>query len=160
MKLLATIAVVFAASISAAIADVPIPEPRPWTIAKTQAEQCMALNIYHEARHMSYKSQVAVGLVTLNRLKSDKFPDTICEVVTQKKQFSWFWDSKPDKPNEIDAWITAQLIALAILDKTSAIIDFTYGSQYYHADWMENYPRWSRKFVKVAHYEEHIFYKE
>ena len=45
--------------------------------------QCMALNIYHEARSDSALGQEAVGMVTMNRVYSDKYPDTICDVVYQ-----------------------------------------------------------------------------
>ena len=63
--------------------------------------RCMALNIYHEARSDSTLGQEAVGMVTMNRVYSDKYPDTICDVVYQshlnskgapirnKCQFSW-----------------------------------------------------------------------
>lgn len=49
---------------------------------------CMTRAIYHEARGETYKGQVAVGWVILNRLKSDLFPKKICDVVYQPKQFT------------------------------------------------------------------------
>ena len=55
---------------------------------------CLAENIYHEARTEGTKGQQAVALVTMNRLNNDKFPKKICEVVKQKTngtcQFSWY----------------------------------------------------------------------
>ena len=59
---------------------------------------CLAKGIYYEARGESTKGKEAVGLVIVNRTKNDKYPDTICGVVTQvdyihhKKicQFSWY----------------------------------------------------------------------
>ena len=52
---------------------------------KAQADEvnCLALNIYHEARNQPFMGKLAVGFVTLNRVKSDNFPNTICEVVKQ-----------------------------------------------------------------------------
>ncbi|HIE75488.1 MAG TPA: cell wall hydrolase, partial [Gammaproteobacteria bacterium] len=50
---------------------------------------CLALNIYHEARGESHDGQVAVAAVTLNRMQSASYPDTVCGVVWQPHQFSW-----------------------------------------------------------------------
>ena len=43
--------------------------------------QCLAMNIYHEARNESLAGKVAVVLVTMNRVADDRFPNTICDVV-------------------------------------------------------------------------------
>lgn len=48
----------------------------------------LAAIIHCEARGECYEGQVAVGAVVLNRVKSDKFPDTIKEVIYQKGQFT------------------------------------------------------------------------
>lgn len=47
----------------------------------TQAALCLALNVYHEARSENYDGQMAVAQVTLNRVASEKYPDSICDVV-------------------------------------------------------------------------------
>ena len=44
--------------------------------------------IYAEAGGESYKGQIAVGNVVLNRVKSSKFPNTIYGVIFQKSQFT------------------------------------------------------------------------
>jgi spore germination cell wall hydrolase CwlJ-like protein len=49
---------------------------------------CLARNIYYEAGLESEEGQVAVGLVTINRSRDQKFPNTICGVVNQKTTFS------------------------------------------------------------------------
>ena len=77
--------------------------------AADEEASCLALNIYHEARGQSIAGQIAVGQVTLNRLRDRRFPNTICEVITQgphrpswkgtgemipvrhKCHFSWYW---------------------------------------------------------------------
>lgn len=59
--------------------------------------QCLAENIYHEAGNQSGLGKIAVGMVTLNRVKEKNWPSTVCDVVTQKVkvrnkvvcQFSW-----------------------------------------------------------------------
>ena len=42
---------------------------------------CLALNVYFEARSEDVVGQYAVAEVTLNRVASDRFPDTVCDVV-------------------------------------------------------------------------------
>ena len=44
--------------------------------------------IYCEARGESYAGQKAVGIVVMNRVRSDEFPNTIKKVIYQKGQFS------------------------------------------------------------------------
>ena len=44
--------------------------------------------IYCEARGESYQGQKAVGIVVMNRVRSEKFPDSIKDVIYQKGQFT------------------------------------------------------------------------
>jgi len=45
--------------------------------------QCLAENIYFEARAESYSGKAAVGNVTRNRVEDARWPATFCEVVMQ-----------------------------------------------------------------------------
>lgn len=44
--------------------------------------------IYCEARGESYQGKKAVGIVVMNRVRSNKFPDTVKKVIYQSGQFS------------------------------------------------------------------------
>ena len=72
------------------------------------AELCLALAVYHEARGEPLIGQKAVAEVVMNRVASDRFPDTICGVVMQPKQFSFVstngWAGIPTDP---DVWADA-----------------------------------------------------
>ena len=46
--------------------------------------ECLARNIYYEAGMESEEGKAAVGLVTINRSRDDKFPKSICGVVSQR----------------------------------------------------------------------------
>ncbi|MCM1180958.1 MAG: cell wall hydrolase [Clostridium sp.] len=48
----------------------------------------MTCIIYCEARGESYAGQKAVGIVVMNRVRSDKFPNSIKKVIYQSGQFS------------------------------------------------------------------------
>ena len=45
---------------------------------------CLALNVYYESRGETRAGQQAVAKVTLNRVVSSRYPDTICDVVYEK----------------------------------------------------------------------------
>ena len=128
--------------------------------------ECLAKNIYFESRGENILGQYAVGLVTQNRVKSNKFPNTICEVVKQgrywknnpvknKCHFSWFCDGKSDNPKDKEAWTISVSIAQTLL--LYNIEDFTHGSTHYHAK--EVNPRWSRKLKMATTIGSHIFYE-
>jgi N-acetylmuramoyl-L-alanine amidase len=51
---------------------------------------CLSSVIYHEARGETKQGQIAVAQVVMNRVKSKHFPDTVCGVVKQPNQFSWY----------------------------------------------------------------------
>jgi len=119
---------------------------------------CLARNIYFEARNQSILGQKYVAWVTMNRVKNRKWPGTICKVVWQKRQFSWTHDGKSDKPRNKLAYDIATLIAKDILYEVATNgEDLTNGAVYYHADYVK--PFWKAKMVEVATVESHIFYK-
>lgn len=123
--------------------------------------ECLAKNIYFESRDQPLIGQVAVAQVTMNRVKSSKFPSTICEVVKQQKrkvcQFSWFCDGKSDNPVEPQQWILARETATLVY--SGFMFDVTEGSLWYHADWILR-PKWSKKLKERVQINEHIFYSE
>ena len=67
----------------------------------------LACNIYWEARTESVQGMLAVVEVTMNRVDSKKYPDTVAEVVWQHKQFSWTKDGKVDRPRNGPSWLQA-----------------------------------------------------
>jgi hypothetical protein len=55
---------------------------------RNQDRECMARAMYFESNRSSDEGMLAVGTVVMNRVGSDKFPNTVCGVVGQKKQFA------------------------------------------------------------------------
>ena len=49
----------------------------------TDEKICLARNIYHEARNQGIEGMYAVAYVTINRMKIDAYPNSICKVVYQ-----------------------------------------------------------------------------
>lgn len=120
---------------------------------------CLALNLYFEARSEPILAQVAVGQVTLNRVDSQKFPNSICEVVTQKSQFSWFSDGLSDRPREKAAWLRSLALAELMLEKPVKVACVG-KSTHYHASYVSPYWSKSKILQKTCQVGVHLFYKE
>ena len=52
---------------------------------------CLAQNIYFEAGNQPLAGKIAVANVTLNRVEHDKFPNNVCDVVYQTKEWRTSW---------------------------------------------------------------------
>lgn len=125
---------------------------------------CLALNVYHEARGEPAAGQYAVAKVTLNRVASPRYPNTICEVVYQKKwdrirrryvgAFSWTeFDVKPSLKNK--AWQQALRVAEDVFTREQ--VPELEGALFYHASSIK--PSWARYKKPVAHIGRHVFYR-
>ena len=131
---------------------------------------CMAKNIYFEAAVESTAGKLAVAQVTLNRVNSDRFPNTICGVVKQGRhhsngfpvrdrcQFSWYCDGKHDKPFQGKMWRESTELARYVM-KHPNLKDITDGSTHYHADYIPD-PRWANPKERTVKIDTHIFYKK
>ena len=132
------------------------------TVDTKKQISCLAENIYFEAAHEPHEGKVAVAFVTLNRLMTGNYADTICGVVTQKTngtcQFSWYCDPKIVKQR---LTIHETPLYNEILDLSTYVYlnlhrmkDVTNGATYYHADYVN--PGWKLK--KETKIGKHIFY--
>ena len=114
---------------------------------------CLAKNIYHEARGEPLAGQIAVAQVTLNRVRSNEFQSSICSVVYANKQFSWT-NKQPKKILDSKAWKNSLAIAESVLTKQSSLPNFK--ALYFHTKQVN--PKWNRKKQVVAKIGNHIFY--
>lgn len=122
----------------------------------------LACNIFMEARGENISGQMAIGFVTLNRLKNDKYPRTVVNVVYQKAQFSWVNPAYNYRIRDQDEWKVAKDIAKFLYsikdnDKLYTKLDNTNGSTYFHSK--KTKPYWSKSLKKTTVIGEHIFYK-
>ena len=102
---------------------------------------CLVQNVYHEARGEDELGQVTVAHVTLNRVQSPAYPDSVCEVVWQKGQFSWTEDGHSDRMT--DARAIGEAVDITLAAVRSRIKDPTGGALHYDAHDSVK-PRWSR----------------
>lgn len=119
-------------------------------------QECMAMNIYHEARSEVIEGQIAVAHVTANRVNHKNWPKTICEVVYQDKQFSWTFQIKDKTPKDEKLWDQALTIARDVMIGNTD--DPTKGAVFYHASYVN--PSWAKdKSMSVSKIiGVHIFY--
>jgi len=120
---------------------------------------CLAKNIYFESGNQSAMGKEAVGIVVLNRVKDDNYPDTICEVVFQKYQFSWYWDERSDDPMIHDPqWEVSKNVARQLIIRyNTKEFNSEFDATHYHADYVN--PYWAKKKTVIAKIDNHIFYR-
>ena len=133
------------------------------TVDKKELD-CMAANIYFEASTQERIGKIGVAQVTMNRVRSPEFPNSVCEVVYQgpknKKnkrlcQFSWYCDGKPDIIRNKRVWREGVYVAKYVI--LGGVPDITYNSTHYHADYVQ--PWWAKKMEKTVKLGDHIFYR-
>lgn len=130
-----------------------LPEPN---LAMINTERyCLVQAIYFEARNQSLEGQLAVAHVVLNRTKHSKYPDSICGVVFQNKQFSFTHDGRSDYMFERQPRKNAEKISVIALE--GMLPDPTNGATSYHADYAN--PYWKKKLEPTKTIDNHQFYK-
>jgi len=133
--------------------------------------ECMSKNIYFEAAMESTAGKLAVAQVTMNRVRSHHYPNTVCKVITQGRhykngfpvkdrcQFSWYCDGKLDVPPTTGSlWKDSREVAKYVLS-TPDLMDITDGATHYHADYISS-PRWADPRRKTVEIDTHIFYNK
>ena len=142
-------------------------EERQRAIAMSQDDRrnltCLARNVYFEARGEPMKGQIAVAEVTMNRVASGTYPDSICEVVYQKNwdvirkryvgAFSWTeFNALPNPTGE--AWEQAWKVAEAVYFGTEPPV--VAGALHFHAVYIK--PGWAAERKQLARIGKHVFY--
>lgn len=136
-------------------------------IASNKELRCLAANIFFEARGENAEAQQAVAQVTINRVNSKHYPNDICAVVFQSKQFSWTFQQSSEN---IQKLLEADLSGYNSLDTLGYQKAYKIASRavlkpfrgipsdalWYHADYVS--PKWAKVKQAVGYYGTHIFY--
>jgi spore germination cell wall hydrolase CwlJ-like protein len=127
---------------------------------------CIADNIYFEARGELIQGQIAVGLVTLNRVQHGKYPSTPCRVVRQTTdevcQFSWWCDASLRHAQSHRRTVEYKIISNLAVDmyfNRPRYKDITRWAVFYHATHVNQHRLGVDNLVKTAHIGNHIFYR-
>jgi len=121
--------------------------------------ECLAVAVFFESRSQPIEGQYAVAEVVMNRVESDRWPNTICGVVFQDQQFSFTHDGASDHihkytDNPIDwrAALMARTVALDVFGRGDTSITSTH----YHN--LSVLPSWAKEYLKDGRIGDHIFY--
>lgn len=131
--------------------------------------QCLADNVFFEARGEDRRGQIAVAMVTMNRVNSGQFADDVCGVVQQKVrstcQFSWWCDvtlktkamRRQHLAEERDLYNKVYTVAIEVYKNHKKMQDVTKGAMFYHASYVS--PGW-KKSQRTVTIGQHVFYKD
>jgi spore germination cell wall hydrolase CwlJ-like protein len=115
--------------------------------------ECLAENVYYESRGEPLAGQYAVAEVTMNRVASRDFPNSVCAVVHQRGAFSWTYANDLAPPHGYE-WRRAKSVAGTVYDNGEAPL--VKGALYYHATRIS--PDWAPTRSQVALIGRHLFY--
>jgi len=123
--------------------------------------ECLALNIYFEARFEPEDGRRAVAHVVLNRVRDGRWPGTPCRVIADGFpdagplcQFSWYCDGRSNRPARDPYWRDATRLAQLVYWGRG--VDPTHGALWYHADYVN--PEWRHALRRGPQIGRHIFY--
>ena len=119
---------------------------------------CLAVAIFFEARGEPYEGKEAVANVIINRVEDHRYPDTVCGVIWEPKQFSYTHDGLHDDPTRHTghqdkiAWAESQEVAKEALEGNLMGISSTH----YHTTYV--LPFWAELYKLDGQVGNHLFY--
>lgn len=120
----------------------------------TSEVNCLTAAIYKEARSEPLKCQKAVAEVILNRAEHPGYPDSICKVIKQPKQFSWWDNSEANRKllkgsteglNKLDMLAYQEAKQIALLAYTGLLEGHPALEESLHFATLETSNKWIRK---------------
>jgi len=115
---------------------------------------CLTRNVYYEAGVEDARGKFAVAHVTVNRLKTGHWGNTVCKVVYAPRQFSWTLQKQLPKPDP-GIWAESQDISRKVL--TGYRVSGLMRSLYYHAVYIKD-PIWADPTQQAGQIGNHVFY--
>lgn len=122
--------------------------------------ECLAVAVFFEARDQPLAGQYAVAEVVMNRVMDDRWPDKICDVVFQPRQFSFTHDGKSDR---MEAYTTNNPIEWKAMKQARTVAEQVFNeghvemtSTHYHS--LSVRPSWARHYKQDGRIGDHVFY--
>ncbi|HEX8643462.1 MAG TPA: cell wall hydrolase [Allosphingosinicella sp.] len=141
---------------SSAPAPAAAPRTRPSSAASAAAPDaelsCLAKVILYEAGSEPRAGQIAVAQVVMNRVRSPRFPNSICSVIYQRGQFASIRSFSPPRDGR---WRRALALAREVRSGSAAPV--VGNALYFHATRVR--PAFARNHRRVAQIGGHIFYR-
>ncbi|WP_395644540.1 cell wall hydrolase [Terricaulis sp.] len=137
------------------------PAPAAEPQINPREHNCLSQAIYYEARGESYRGQVAVAEVIMNRVRSPAYPKSVCAVVYQGShratgcQFTFTCDGSLNRRPRGRAWTEAQHVATQVMMGYTR--PMTQRATHYHTNAVN--PVWSSGLVETTTIGSHVFYR-
>lgn len=119
---------------------------------------CLATAIFFEARAEPIDGQVMVAETIMNRVEDKRYPDNVCDVVFERRAFSFTHDGESDDMFEYDSYYDskAQDVAIEIAKEVYYRKEPLTTATHYHAVGVK--PMWRKHYVKEGRVGNHVFY--
>lgn len=143
------------------------PEQKRWLCALDQDCVTIAEATYFEARGESIEGKRGVGLVIMNRVEANHFPDTVTDVVYAQRrgicQFEYVCLFGKKKRKEMiaknpESWGNSLAVAYDVV--SGQVADFTHGADhYFNPKKVKRTPLFAKVYEHVASIGAHEFYR-
>lgn len=134
-------------------------------VANNNEYRCLLRAVWHESRGESFEGKLWTAKTILNRTRSEKFPQSVCRVVYQSKQFSFTHQLpmskqlvRPKTAIEKQTFNEVELASFISIWSDRLGIDFTNNSKWYHTTKVK--PMWRHRLKVTKVVGNHIFYKQ
>lgn len=120
---------------------------------------CMVAALFFEARDQTITGQEAVAQVVMNRVADHRYPNTVCGVVYEPRQFSFTHDAMSDSPSDYPTHFdAAELEQLTYIAKRAiqGRLEYEITATHYHAENVS--PFWAEHYKLDGKIGGHIFY--
>lgn len=118
---------------------------------------CIAINVYHEARGENFEGQVGLAYVLKNRVENKRrWGKDYCKAVYSKKQWSWTVDGRPDAIKSKFHYGNALFVARLVYE--NRVDDPTNGADHVYSG--KKAPWWAKQMQVTAKLGNQVFLKE
>jgi spore germination cell wall hydrolase CwlJ-like protein len=122
--------------------------------------ECLAVAVFFEARDQVIEAQFAVAEVVMNRVMDQRWPNDICGVVFQEKQFSFTHDGKSD---DMEHYAEGNIIEWRAMNQARKVAEQVFNeghveitSTHYHT--LSVRPYWAKYYELDGRIGDHVFY--
>lgn len=118
---------------------------------------CLSVNNFHEARSESDIANIMIMGVVLNRMHDKRYPNNICDVIFDEKQFSWTHDTRSDKIIDTGQYKRLYKLAEYVMMNQDFVQQMAEGANHYHSKTVD--PNWNKVYDYITTIDNHHFYR-
>jgi len=120
--------------------------------------ECLVAAIFFEVRDQPPLGQEMVAQVVMNRVLHESFPDSVCGVVYERKQFSFTHDGLSDNPSDYPTYWDRRATESVTELAQGFLMGATTGNTSTHYHSLSVNPKWKNEYRVDGIVGDHIFY--